>query len=331
VARQSRPGSGRSSTWRPAGTRPAPAGRLADYAIGRPINPELVEGPAEVPWDFFPRGSRDRQAGPSSGPGMAAWWGFIHGGDEHRQHGDLRGRPSTTAPCAFMNAYRPGHGGSARSDPRRPAYAYGNQPVIAPVETWARFAEGAAAAPGPEAGEVRSPSPWKSSANTPALVLAVLARRDGARSWGSGPVRGQRRGVDPVAARLDAGVPGRLHQHVSATCSSEGPPGWRPVSGTGLPGLVLADGRTGSVVTAGRTHRTYAGMAGCQPGPCIPRNQPGGGSAFRRRGITTICRYCTGWLTGALGGRMKAGADLGTRNQGPAPPTTATNRTFCGT
>src|SRR5205807_1226737 len=63
-------------------------------------------------------------------------------------------------------------------------------------------------------------------------------RRD-AEQAGAADGRGRRRRADPVAARLDGGVPGRLHQHVPRPVVGR-PAGRRPLPGPGLPGLVLA-------------------------------------------------------------------------------------------
>src|SRR5262249_31635738 len=96
---------------------------------------------------------------------------------------------------------------------------------------------GAAAAPGPRAGEGGRPrlgGPWR----IPRPVRGVLARRDAAKA-GALDGRAQRRGADPVAGRLDAGVPGRLYQHVPGLVVG-GAAGRRSVSGIGLPGLVRA-------------------------------------------------------------------------------------------
>ena len=222
--RQPHPGRDVRVRWRPAGTS-RPCGRW----------PTTRSTATTRNWPT-PRGStwsssaRSRTARPSL---IARWQlvGFIHG-VMNTDNMAISGETIDYGPCAFMNAYDPDtvfssidHGGR---------YAYGNQPAIAQWNL-ARFAETLL--------PLLDPDPEKAVAvatevlgRVPRPVRAVLARRD-AEEAGAPDGRGRRRRVDPVAARLDAEVPGRLHQHVPRPVVG-GAAGRRPVPGPGLPGLV---------------------------------------------------------------------------------------------
>ena len=199
---------------------------LADYAIDRHY-PELVDAPRKY-LEFF-RAVADRQAA------LIARWqlvGFIHG-VMNTDNMAISGETIDYGPCAFMNAYDPDTVFS--SIDRGGRYAYGNQPAIAQWNL-ARFAETLL--------PLLDPDPEKAVAarhggarRVPRPVRGVLARRD-AEEAGAPDGRGRGRRADPGAARLDAEVPGRLHQHVPRPVVG-GAAGRRPVSGPGLPGLVL--------------------------------------------------------------------------------------------
>ena len=200
---------------------------LADYAIDRHY-PELADAPQKY-LEFF-RAVADRQAS------LIARWqlvGFIHG-VMNTDNMAISGETIDYGPCAFMNAYDPDTVFSSIDHAGR--YAYGNQPAIAQWNL-ARFAETLLPLLDPDQEKAVAVA-TEVLGRVPRRVRAVLARRD-AEEAGAPDGRGRRRRADPVAARLDAEVPGRLHQHVPRPVVG-GAAGRRPVSGPGLPGLVLA-------------------------------------------------------------------------------------------
>ena len=199
---------------------------LADYAIARHY-PELVEAPQKY-LEFF-RAVADRQAA------LIARWqhvGFIHG-VMNTDNMAISGETIDYGPCAFMNAYDPGTVFS--SIDRGGRYAYGNQPRIAQWNL-ARFAETLL--------PLLDPDQEKAVAVAMEVLEDFPARFE--RYWlagmrteaGAPDGRGGRRRADPGAARLDAEIPGRFHEHVPRPVDG-GAASRRPVSGPGLPGLVL--------------------------------------------------------------------------------------------
>ena len=199
---------------------------LADYAIDRHY-PELADAPRKY-LEFF-RAVTDRQAS------LIARWqlvGFIHG-VMNTDNMAISGETIDYGPCAFMNAYRPGHGVQL-DRPRRPLRL--RQSTRDRAVEPGPLRRDPVAAPGSRPGE-GGRHRHGGSRRISRPVRAVLARRD-AEEAGAPDGRGRRRRVDPVAARLDAEIPGRFHQHVPRPVVG-GAAGRRPVSGPGLPGLVL--------------------------------------------------------------------------------------------
>ncbi len=144
----------------------------------------------------------------------------------------ISGETIDYGPCAFMNAYDPDtvfssidHGGR---------YAYGNQPTIAQWNL-ARFAETLLPLLDPDQEKAVAVA-TEVLDEFPALFerywLAGMRKKLGLQTDEAGDVE-----LIQVAARLDAEIPGRLHQHVPRPVVG-GAAGRRPVSGPGLPGLV---------------------------------------------------------------------------------------------
>ncbi len=215
---------------------------LADYAIDRHY-PELVDDPRK--YLEFLRAVTDRQAA------LIARWqlvGFIHG-VMNTDNVAISGETIDYGPCAFMNAYRPDTVFSSIDHAGR--YAYGNQPRIAQWNL-ARFAE--TLLPLLDTDPEKAVAVGHGSADEyPTLFerywLAGMRKKLGLQTDEAGD-------VELIRSLLDWMQQSRADfTNTFRDLSAEEPPAGDRYQEPRLPGLVLHDGRTGSLVMAGRRAR----------------------------------------------------------------------------